>query len=141
MAELSSVAAALSTKVSDFWPARGRYFILGCLNLSPKILYAINAKIPSRAIAPTSDRFAVELVAAGTGVGVCMIVVVCVVAGEGAVAGATLDTVFCGAKIQLPLESLMYFVGLRYEQGSSGPLASALCVSPTNAKEKTRKTD
>ena len=84
MAELSPVAAALSTKVSDFWPARGRYFILDCLNLSPKILYAINAKIPSKAIVPTSDRFAVELVSVGTGVGVCMIVVVCVDAGADA---------------------------------------------------------
>jgi hypothetical protein len=39
------------------------------------------------------------------------------------VIGTTCDMVFFGARIQLPLESRMYFVGLRYEHGSEELLA------------------
>jgi hypothetical protein len=73
------------------------------LNLPPKILYAINVKIPSKAITPTSDRLPEVLAVAGTVGGACMIIVGGTFAWE--VIGTTCDMVFFGARIQLPLES------------------------------------
>ena len=54
------------------------------------------------------------------------------VAVEYVFAGAIWDAVLCCARIQLPLESRMYFVGLRYEQGSEVLLAweTPVCGTP-----------
>ena len=53
-------------------------------------MYAINAKIPSKAITPTSDRFAEEPAVTGTVGGACMIVVVCVDGSTGTGAGGSI---------------------------------------------------